>query len=809
MTIQHNNEDHSSSKNFLGLSSSEVTERLRVYGPNEITQVDQWTFFHELKRIFSDPMGLMLLLLAMLYYLLGNHKDATFLFLAFIPVTAIDVFLELRSNRALKALRAQLVATVNVIRNGVIQSISARDLVPDDLILFEEGQILPADGVILEAEQLSINEAALTGESEAVVKLIDDSFYCGTMLMTGRGVGKVQKTASLTEFGKIAKLVKEHDETISPFKKTVDAFVKKIFLVAVLVAFILFLIHFFSHHGLIESIIASLTLAMAAIPEEFPLVFTLYLSLGAWRLSKKGVLIKSLPSVETLGAVDIICTDKTGTLTEGLFQLEHFLLKSAIDQSKNIMKDQVEVHGKEANDSTDIPDLEQAWEFAMMACEARPIDLIELAIERKYESLGYNKDYHQKFVLKYDYPFEYEGKHMTHVWATKQSDNLKDSDKFLVVMKGAVEGILDHCELSASHRKIYLQELEAIAKNGKRVLGVAYKWVHDSIGDRLIDEQNLIFLGFLIFSDPVRESVRNAILSSQQAGIHIKMLTGDHLLTAHAVAEEIGLEHVDEFLYTGRQLEEMSLEQRQLAYDKGAIFARVTPVQKFEMVQHFRQQKLVVAMTGDGMNDAPSLKLADIGISMGSHASDIARSSAKMILMNNSFTGIVDAIFEGRKIFANLRMSFSYLIAFHVPLILLTIIPSLLHWPMLLMPVHLVLLEMIVHPISAFTFENLAHPQLLKNNHEHLLSKQQIINSSLLGVMVSLVTLLIFSYNFLSNELWARKISLSFLILSNIFLMVHLVGYKFYLRIIYSALLLVLLVLALNFIPFLRSLFYL
>jgi Ca2+-transporting ATPase len=721
-----------------GLSKTEAQESLKRWGFNEVIPSHGNNAIAEIKQIFLDPMGLMLLSLSGLYWFLDDKPDAIILLITFFPVTAIDVILGIQSGKALKALRGTLSLTAKVLRDGAIQEIDIRKIVPDDLIVFEEGQTLPADGLIVEAENLTITEAALTGESIPVTKKKDELFFGGTSILTGRGLGRIQKTGKYSKFGTIAVLIGNTVETTSPLRRTVDRLVKIVVGIAFVFAIALFILQWSATKQFIPSLIIALTLGMAAVPEEFPLVFTLYLSLGAWRLSKKKVLVKSLPSVEALGGVDVICTDKTGTLTEGVFRLEEL--------------HQFDYSVSEAT----------AWQGALMGCEVNAVDSMEIPIVEKGNAF---KDTLRDWVLVHDYQFDQKNKTMSHVWK-----NIKNSE-MRIAMKGAAEGVLTHCQLDAPLKAKIDKTLESLASQGKRILGLASKIINSN-GDRKADETNLNFIGFLVFSDPIRPKVKEAIHDCQRAGIEIKMLTGDHLLTAHSIADQIGLAHSHQLLFTGEMLSQMTEIERSKTYLDAAVFARVTPEQKYEMVKTLQAHGKIVAMTGDGINDAPALRLADIGISMGKSATDVARSTAKMVLLENDFSGIVTAVMEGRKIFSNLRRSFSYLISFHIPVILLALIPPFLRWPSILLPVHIILLELVVHPISAFTFENIVSKKTEKNSQKLLLSGTQLVRASLSGLFLSIAAIFVFKKEVAVSVDRARAIAFATVLIGNIFFVV-------------------------------------
>lgn len=693
----------------IGLTSSEAEELRKKFGENQIINTQLESRFAELKKILLDPMGLMLLSLAGLYAILGDTTDAIILLIAYIPVTAVDVILEMRAQRALNALRGSLKPKAKVFRDGKIVELPIQEIVVGDVLVFEEGQSMPADGELIEAEQLNINEAALTGESIPIEKKITDLFFAGTVVLSGRGLGRVNSIGKSTRFGKIATLLDETESVQSPLQRKVNVLVRKIIYLAIALVVLLFAIELIRGKNFIESLIVAMTFGLAAVPEEFPVVFTLYLSLGAWRLSKHGVLVKSLPSVEALGSVDVICTDKTGTLTEGKFQLEK--IESVV---QNI-------------------EIEKLWQTALMACEEKVVDSMEVAIHEKGSQY---LNQLSEWKLKWDYSFELEGKHMSHVWEHADGSHI-------ISMKGAVEGVLAHCKLDTNQSAKINKLVEEYAQKGRRLLGLARRQ-GVCTGQRENDEADLEFIGLLIFSDTIRESAKSAIEKCQNAGIMVKMLTGDHPLTAHAVADETGIQHEHNLLFTGSQLLELNQKDRWVAYQKAAVFSRLLPEQKYEMVQALKDNGLVVAMTGDGINDAPALKLADIGISMGASATDVARSASQMILLENNFNGIVEAVFEGRRIFSNIKRSFSYLISFHIPVILLAFAPALFGWGDLLLPIHIVLLELIVHPISAFAFENIQ--QIDARDTKVLLPKRRFFESALSGIILSLLSLLLFTY---------------------------------------------------------------
>lgn len=696
-----------------GLTQQEADRRLQIYGFNEFGEPKALSILENLLKILADPMGLMLLILSILYWMLGKHSDALVLLIAYVPIAGVDVLLELRSQKALRSLKKTLKSTCLVIREGKTCPIPVRELVPGDLLILEEGQTLPADGKLLEASNLTIDESSVTGESLPIEKPELAEALSGTTVLTGAGIVEIEKTGFASQIGSIAKILKDFQSTSSPLLGAIKKIARILFLGALALALLVFLVEISRNHSVAESLIMALTLAMAAIPEEFPLVFTLYLSVAAYRLSKQGILVKSLPAVETLGRVDIICTDKTGTLTEGKFLLENILATSPLPESE-IMRTAL-----------------------VFACERKAVDAMEASIfewvEKNPGTLSIS-GLHSGWELQFDYPFDAKEKTMCHVWKENASRR-----QFLA-MKGALEGVLEHCSPETDKAAIL-----ALAKNeagaGRRILGLAYR-VGAFSGERADDEANLTFLGILSFTDPVRASVPAAVRACTEHGIRLKMLTGDHLLTAHSIADKIGLPHQHDELFSGPDLEKLSPASRLAAFRKGSIFARLKPEQKLELVQAIKSDGSIVAMTGDGINDAPALKLADIGISMGERATDVARSSAQLVLLKNDFGGIVTAVLEGRRVLKSLGESFGYLIAFHIPVVSVAVYQAFFLDIPILHPIHIVLLELIVHPVSAFVFVEPVASRAPKR--KRFISLRAAIFSSLRGIGLTFLTIFAF-----------------------------------------------------------------
>ncbi|HEY5037791.1 MAG TPA: cation-transporting P-type ATPase, partial [bacterium] len=597
---------------FKGLEPSEASRRLKTFGPNRLTPPSLSRGFLGVLRTLADPMSLMLLLASAVYFFMGDSRNGLILAVAVAPVLLVDVLLEARSKNALKKLAQAVAPNSRVIRGGQEIEIPTEELVPGDLLLLREGDSAHSDGIILQAAHLGMDESSLTGESDLKLKEPltvvpgvkgDESnqFYAGSIARSGHGLGQVTVTGSRTRFGQIAILASEEKPHQTPLQKKIGRLVKLLVVGSIFAVAGIFGLVFWRTGDLERSFLSGVSLAISAIPEEFPLVFTLFLSLGAWRLSLKGVLIRRLSSVETLGSTTVLCVDKTGTLTEGEFHLEsHQSLDGTLSELEIL-------------------------EASVLACELSPADPMEKAVWRHAVEHGLDvSTLEKKWQLVFDYDFDPAGKHMSHVWKKEK----EGKTEWRIVAKGALEGVLEHCAVTLEERKTIEEANRLLAAQGMRILVLAGRWATSFIGDRLQDERDLKIYGLLGFKDPLRSDVPEAVAQCQKAGIKIKLLTGDHLLTAHAVADTAGVAHESDGILNGPELFQLPKASFEEKVRKGSIFGRVQPEQKYAIVEALQKAGEIVAMTGDGVNDAPALRKADIGISMGKKATEVARASA-------------------------------------------------------------------------------------------------------------------------------------------------------------------------------------
>ncbi len=729
-----------------GLTSAEADRRLSEHGPNRYVPERRGRTLIEILRTLADPMALMLVAAAALSFVAGARRDGIVLLVAIAPVLAVDVFLEARSRKALQRLAAAVAPRARVLRDGEPVEIPTERIVPGDVLLVREGDVLHADGEIAWSANLSADESMLTGESVPNDKSAGARFWAGSRVLTGQGGGMVSATGLRTEYGRIAQLVAGASTGRTPIQERTSRLVTTLGRGAAGVAAVVFLLVWWHGGSLSRAFVSAISVAMAAMPEEFPLVFTLFLSLGAWRLARRRVLVRRIASVETLGSTTVICTDKTGTLTRGEFVLEAAAPLGGFDETELL-------------------------EAAVLACEIDPADPIEVATLDFARAAGLDPGtLHGAGKLVRDHGWDPMGKHMSHVWKMAPG-----SDGLVVAAKGALEGILEHCAITPDGRREAEARHAALAAGGLRVLAVAGKKQHGDVLERPDDESELSLVGFLGFRDPLRPEIAGAVAECRSAGIRIKLVTGDHPVTARAIAESAGIARSDADVVTGDELAALPPDAFDRRVAEAAVFARIRPEQKYAIVDALRRGGEVVAMAGDGINDAPALARASIGISMGERATEVARAAADIVLLDDNFGSIVATVREGRRIYDNLEKSFRYLLAFHVPIVVLAVAVPALGMPLLLLPVHLVWLELVVHPVSALLFEGEpAAPDIMarppRRPGSPLMARGEAIRSIATGAALGAAVLALYALFLGGGEDAARGIALAALLPGTLFI---------------------------------------
>lgn len=669
-------------KSYPGLTDSEVTASRLEHGANEIAQQAKPGLIRKILHVFSEPMLLLLLITASIYFILGEVTDGFIMLAMVLFVSGIEFFQERKTDKALEALDTLSALNVEVMRNGKKQAINSKEVVVGDIVLLDEGDKIPADGQILEAQGLGVNESALTGESAVVYKKTQDDSgehfrldmcYAGCDVTGGSAVIRITAVGPHTEYGKIGNTL----NSIKKEKTPLEIQIRKLIIICTVISLsfcaVVMIVNFVYNHGLplgdriIESILPGITMAMATIPEEIPVVLTVFLAMGAWRLAKQNALVRNMKAVETLGAVTVLCTDKTGTLTENKMTVQEV---STTDK--------------------------QFAEIAALACPKQPYDPMEIAIQEYALQHGVDDAiYNQKLV--HEYVFNNEDKMMGQIWQLGKEQ--------VLCAKGAYETILPLCHLERAKEREIIKQANAYAELGYRVLAVAKQTNVKKIPAEL-EDNDLTFVGLIALVDPPRAGVQQSVEACHHAGVRIIMITGDNGETATGVARQIGLNHSDNVI-TGTELEKMSDDELRKRVKDTNIFARVYPSHKMRIVKALQSNREVVAMTGDGVNDAPALKKAAIGIAMGQRGTNVAKEASDLILMDDNFNTIIDAIMNGRTIYANIKKAISYILVIHIPIILGSLLVPLFGLPIWLLPIHIVLLELIIDPTSSIVFQRL------------------------------------------------------------------------------------------------------
>ena len=671
-----------------GLSAEEAARRLAANGPNMLPGSSPKSLFKIVAGVLVEPMFLMLLVAGGLYLALGDTAEAIFLLTFVFVVIGITLAQERKTQRALESLRDLSAPRALVMRDGEEVRIPGRDVVVGDLLVLHEGDRIAADATLIDG-QLDANESLLTGEAVPVTKLPGTGqtlLFASTLVTRGIGLAEVTATATATAVGKIGEALAATEEPPSGLQQASRRLVRNLTIGGLALATLYFLINWlWNAQGLLESLLASIALTMAILPEEIPVILTVFLAIGAWRISQRKVLTRRVPAVEALGAISVLAVDKTGTLTENRMQVAELQLEDATF-----------VH--EGADEL-VETFHEVVEFAMLATPADPFDPMEKAIQKfGLHWLTGTEHVHAEWSPDFEYGLSADILAMTRVFP------IGASSQHMLATKGAPEAVVDLCHLGSARAQGILDQAESMAARGLRVLGVARGRWQGKTPPRSQHDFDFQFLGLLGFVDPPRPDVPAAIAECRGAGIRIIMLTGDHPATAMAIAGEVGLSERPDVI-TGAEidtLDDQALRKRLRHVD---VCARLQPTQKLRLVQLLREDGEVVAMTGDGVNDAPALKAADVGIAMGKRGTDVARESAALVLLDDSFASIVAAIRQGRRIYDNITKATRFVFAVHMPIIGLTLIPSLLHWPVVLMPVHIVLLELLIDPACSIVFE--------------------------------------------------------------------------------------------------------
>ncbi len=684
-----------------GLSEEEAARRLEEEGPNLIPSAEKRSSARILLDILREPMFLLLVGAGAVYLVLGDLQEALVLLSFVVLVMGLTFFQERRTERALEALRDLSSPRALVIRDGRKRRIAGVEVVRGDVLLLSEGDRVPADAVLLDCANLAVDESMLTGESVPVRKLPCEgepelgapggdgqpSVFAGTLVVSGRGIAVVRATGPDTVMGKIGRSLREISPEPTPIQRETRSTVIRLALLGAATCLAVFLAYGLTREDWLKGLLLGIALAMALLPEEFPVVLTVFLTLGAWRMSRHRILTRRVPAVEALGSTTVLCVDKTGTLTMNRMRVARLVADDRI-------------LGMEDVPQGALPEgFHELLEFGVLASQRDPYDPMEVAITGLGgEALDGTEHLHFDWVLEREYPLSPELMALSRVWRSP------DGGRFVIAAKGAPEAVMDLCHLSEREREAVQARVEELSGEGLRLLGVARADFRTGELPRDQHDFHFRFLGLIGLEDPLRPGVRESVAECYRAGMRVVMLTGDHPVTALRVADEAGIEHGGEAV-SGPELEEMGEEEFRRRLGRVNVFSRVMPEQKLRLVRALQGLGEVVAMTGDGVNDAPALKAADIGVAMGARGADVARESADLVLLDDDFPSLVRAVRSGRRIYDNLKKAVSYIIAVHVPIAGMTVIPVFFRLPLVFSPIHIAFLEILIDPSCSLVFE--------------------------------------------------------------------------------------------------------
>ncbi len=672
-----------------GLTTEEATQRLARDGPNVLPSSAPKSVWSLLVHLVTEPMFLMLLVAGGIYLALGDRGEALFLLAFVFVVIGITLAQEHKTQRALESLRDLSAPHANVLRDGEEREIPSRNVVCDDVLVLYEGRRISADAVLIDGT-LSVDESLLTGEAVPVDKTPNGLVFASTVITKGTGFARVTATGISTAVGKIGESLAGTTTVESGLTRASAALVRTLSVLALALACALILVNWlWDGRSLLQSLLAGIALAMAILPEEIPVILTVFLALGAWRIAKINVLTRRIPAIEALGAITVLAVDKTGTLTHNRMEVAEL---STIDRQFI------------ASSSSSIPEeFHRLMEFAMLATPSDPFDPMEKAIQGfGHRRLAGTEHIHDDRFPEFKYELSADILAMTRVYSGE------NPSRHLLATKGAPEAVADLCHLDAKSWAAIATQIESMAERGLRVIGVARgEWQSSGTAPERPSSQHdftFVFLGLLGFLDPPRQEVPDAIAQCRSACVRVLMLTGDHPATAKAIARQVGLSDRPGVI-TGAEIDGLDDATLQTRLSQVDICARLRPEQKLRLVHMLQQRGDVVAMTGDGVNDAPALKAADVGIAMGAHGTDVAREAAGLVLLDDRFASIVAAIQQGRRIFDNIAKATRFVFSVHMPIIALALFPALFHWPILLLPVHIVVLQLIIDPACSIVFE--------------------------------------------------------------------------------------------------------
>ncbi|HTJ45184.1 MAG TPA: cation-translocating P-type ATPase [Kofleriaceae bacterium] len=669
---------------LIGLTNEEAARRRATVGANALPEARRRSFAWSVVEIVREPMFLLLIAATTLYVIFGDLTEALTLGASVVVIMAIELVQQRRTESAVRALRELASPTARVRRDGDWVPLDARELVPDDVIQIAEGDRVPADARLVDGAPISVDESLLTGESVPAVRdpARGDLAHAGTLVTAGHAIAIVTQTGARSEMGRIGASIAAIDVSPAPVQRDVMRLVPRLAALAIGLAIVLVVIRGLGEGRWLAALLSGITLAMSLLPEELPVVLSVFFTFGAWRIARFGVLARRASSIETLGAMTVLCVDKTGTLTENRMSIARLSTEEG----------ELAV----APELAELPEhAHRLVEYGLLACPREPTDPMDRAFATlAARALADTEHVHPRWVPLREYPLRSGLLAVTHAWRD-------DAQQIVIATKGAPEAIFDLCHLEADELARWRARADAMAKEGARVLGVAAA-SENKISDEPHDYAFRI-VGLVGLADPLRADTAEMVARCRGAGIRVVMVTGDHRETARAIARAAGIDATE--VIGGDEIDALDDAALAARLARTHVIARAVPAHKLRIVRALQADGEVVGMTGDGVNDAPALAAADIGIAMGGRGSDVAREAAGLVLVRDDLRAIVDAARTGRAIFDNLRASIAYLVAVHIAIAGVSLLPPLFGWGGLLAPIHIVFLELVIDPTCSIVFE--------------------------------------------------------------------------------------------------------
>jgi len=747
-----------STDTYNGLTETQVNANRLKHGRNTVLTAKSNVFLITLKEIVIQPMFILLTCAALLYFLTGQSQEAIIMLVAIVFVTGISIYQENKSRSAINALKKLSTPKAKVIRDGHTIKIPSDEIVIDDMIVVEDGNLVPADAQVIEIHDFTVDESILTGESLPVSKNLtppENIIFQGTMIMTGSCVAKVIAIGSETAFGQIGQSLQEIEVTKTPLQQQIKNFVTRMAWTGVAAFLVVWGINYYLSKSILQGLMHGLTMAMSVLPEEIPVAFSTFMALGAYQLYKRKVIARSPHTVETLGAATVICTDKTGTITENRMTLSaiyDFTTNKTYDYTKESFQ------------------FNTVLEYAMWSSEIEPFDNMEKSIHQAYTSTV-TADKRPDYALIHEYPLSGNPPIMTHVFNDHKTNSI-------IAVKGSVEGVLKQCKLTANQIEEIQNKTREFASKGYRVLGVGRSNADIQKLPHSQHDFEFEFLGLVAFYDPPKKNIQYVLEQFYNAGLKVKLITGDFAETVVALANQIHFRNGLTVL-TGSEVMKMDKQELRQKVNSVNIFARMFPDAKLKVIEALKANGEVVAMTGDGVNDGPALKAAHIGIAMGLRGSEIAKQAASLVLMDDDLIHMVEAVALGRRIYENLKKAIQYIISIHIPIILIITIPLLLSWKFadFFLPIHVIFLELIMGPTCSIVFarEPIESDSMQKTPRKmtsSFFSLSELTLSIIQGMAITIACLGLGYYFMLThhNEAEVRTVIYTTLIFSNIFL---------------------------------------